>query len=146
MKKILIGLVAFAVIAGVAFVIHNNVAAPTASIATPALQDSNFSWKIEHLSEDSTSPTDKVSLVVGGSVNKTFPVDTYKFLACSEQTSFEKDPNEIAQVICWHGGGGYEIGVFKEGNSYIVKQGGIDEGDAETPGSRSDFKTLFEIK
>ncbi|HEY6022029.1 MAG TPA: hypothetical protein VIY48_19830 [Candidatus Paceibacterota bacterium] len=51
-------------------------------------------------------------------------------------------PNEISGAICYFGGGGKEIGVFEEGGKLVLKQGEVSEGDAEHPGTRSNFVEL----
>jgi hypothetical protein len=35
--------------------------------------------------------------------------------------------------------------VFSEQGRYAVKQGQLDEGTEETPGTRGNFSTLFEV-
>lgn len=52
---------------------------------------------------------------------------------------------ELAGVQCWWAGGGSEIGVFQENGTILIKVGGLDEGNAETPGFRGDFKTIFTL-
>jgi hypothetical protein len=51
-------------------------------------------------------------------------------------------PGEVSGAICYWAGGGKEIGVFEEGGKLVLKEGTVEEGDAETPGSRSNFKPL----
>ncbi len=108
----------------------------------------NFEWQFEDMGETQYGqPQTKVSLLVSGELNKTFSVGTYA-LSCSEGKWFtpEEDPAEVAVITCLWGGGGHEIGVFKEGNNYVVKQGDVDEGGAEYNGFRGNFKTLFVIE
>ncbi len=50
--------------------------------------------------------------------------------------------NEVSGAICYFAGGGKEIGVFEEGGKLVLKVGDVDEGDAEHPGTRSNFVTL----
>lgn len=50
---------------------------------------------------------------------------------------------EITGVLCWWAGGGEELGVFKEGNSYFVRKGVQEESSAESEGFRGNFETLF---
>ena len=132
--------------------IENPIASVVVQVDPPvlpplSLRASGLSWSIEHIGyapNDQSKPIMKVSLTVGPPVNKTLPVGTYG-LSCTKQEKTQ-DPNELTAVVCWWGGGGYEVGVFKEGNTYVVKQGNVDEGTAEIDGFRGNFKTLFEIK
>lgn len=55
------------------------------------------------------------------------------------------DQGEIAGAICWFAGGGTEIGVFSDGARAIIRIGAVDEGTAESEGSRGEFQTLFVI-
>lgn len=66
---------------------------------------------------------------------------------CSDiaSSSWQLLPNEKAGAICWFAGGGTEIGIFEEQNKLVVKKGQLDEGTAEEPGIRGDFKELFTI-
>ena len=49
---------------------------------------------------------------------------------------------ELTGAICWYAGGGHEVAVFEENGKIIVKTGLLDEGTAETAGTRGDFKTV----
>lgn len=51
-------------------------------------------------------------------------------------------PHELSGAICYWAGGGKEVGVFEEGNSLVLKEGDVDEGTAESPGTRGNFKAL----
>lgn len=70
---------------------------------------------------------------------------------CSELKGgpqFEGDPyalveGQLAGVLCWWAGAGDEIGVFKEGNSYVIKTGVQGEGDGEHPHIRSGYTTTL---
>lgn len=51
-------------------------------------------------------------------------------------------PNELTGAICYFAGAGQEIGVFEEGGTLVLKEGEIEEGDAEHPGTRGNFVPL----
>ena len=63
--------------------------------------------------------------------------------SCSEiaGSSWTLMPGETSGVICWYAGGGHEVGVF--GNE--VRVGELDEGSAESPSFRGNFKTVFTL-
>ncbi len=62
----------------------------------------------------------------------------------SDWKLLEKE-GEFAGAICYFAGRGNEIGVFSEGGKALIQVGDVDEGDAEHPPVRGNFKTLFEI-
>lgn len=65
---------------------------------------------------------------------------------CSQiNTGWTLLPNEIDGVICYHAGFGNEVGIFKENNELVVKQGVIEEGTPEDGGLRGGFKVLFKL-
>lgn len=104
-----------------------------------------FSWELEDLGEnpESFAPETKVALRGGESV---YVIGTYTGTCLPvDETSWTQDENEVAALICWWAGGGKEIGVFVEKGKYVVKEGDLDEGSAETPAFRGNFKTLLEI-
>lgn len=58
----------------------------------------------------------------------------------------QADANELSpRVQCYFAGGGNEIGVFTLATSTVVEVGALDEGDAETPAFRGNFKALFSL-
>jgi hypothetical protein len=86
-----------------------------------------------------------VTLIYNG---KSIAVGTYPCLCAPLDVSTDKNSllaGEISGVLCWWAGSGDEIGIFKEGNGYVVKVGSQDEGDAESPGFRGDFKTVMNL-
>ncbi len=115
-------------------------AAPAASApATVTAQD--VSWQYADMGEDATGiPQTQVSVTISG---KTSVVGTYQG-SCSNVSTLAD--GEVSGTLCWYAGGGKEIGVFNEDGTFVVKVGDQDEGTAETPGVRGDFKTLFEIQ
>lgn len=65
--------------------------------------------------------------------------------SCSEihVTSWALLAGEVSGVICWWAGGGKELGLFYEGSVGLIKVGTLDEGTAEVPGFRGDFREIF---
>lgn len=141
MNKYLLTLVVV-VLVGVAFMMWpKQTTEPTdqssnTEVATTT-QTQSYAWTFNDKGEDASGmPSTEVSL--NGKV-----VGTYSG-RCSviKDTSWKLLDGEKDGVICWWAGGGDEIGVFEGG---IVKTGDLSEGDAETAGTRGNFKTLFTI-
>lgn len=82
-------------------------------------------------------------------VKLTFNQKTYQYEnysgTCNVLKSDQLLPGEISGVLCWWGGAGQELGIFSEGDTYLLKQGYQDEGDAESPGFRGDFKVKQQL-
>ncbi len=102
-----------------------------------------YAWKLTSAGEASGMPQTGVSLMVGAAEQK---LGTFEG-NCSEidGTSWKLLDGEKMGVICWWAGGGKEIGIFQEGGVDVVKVGDLDEGSAETPGVRGNFKTVFTL-
>ncbi len=49
---------------------------------------------------------------------------------------------ELTGAICWYAGGGTEVAAFEENGKIVIKTGALDEGSAETAGTRGVFKTV----
>ncbi len=62
-----------------------------------------------------------------------------------EESEWELLEGEKSGIICWFAGGGQEIGIFEEDGKEVVKVGDVDEGSAEEPGIRGNFKTLLAL-
>lgn len=106
--------------------------------------ENRFEWTFESKGEDANgTPSTAVTLWRGDSI---FAAGTYAG-SCSviEESAWELVEGERTGVICWFAGGGNEIGVFEENGTYVVKVGDLDEGSAEEPGFRGNFRTLFTI-
>jgi hypothetical protein len=93
-------------------------------------------WSFEKSGDLDIAPKSKVTLTFNG---KSSDVGTYSGV-CSPVTDLL--PDEVSAVLCWWAGAGDEIGVFKNGESYVVKTGSQGEGDAQSPGFRGDFEIL----
>lgn len=143
MNKIIVIVVA-AVAVGSAFFFFNR-----DKVSAPEEQTDRrkqYIWYTDEAGTDQASgaPKTKVSLKAGNeSVRE---VGTYTG-SCSEitATSWTLLENEKSGVICWWAGGGNEIGIFEENGKSVVKVGDLDEGTAETPGLRGNFKTVFQL-
>jgi len=123
-------------------------------IMTPAPQSNEvasekvgFTWKITELGEQSTVPGVPRTGVTLASGGKTYDVGTFDG-SCAEinGTSWSLYEGEKTGVICWWAGGGSEAGVFEEGGKLVLKVGSLDEGSAETPGFRGDFRTITTLE
>lgn len=138
MKPIL-GLVAIAgiVLLGALFVMRGGSAPP------PDTAERTFSWRLEPREPDGTlPPSTHVSLITGGDI---YDLGRYAG-SCAQVPDEELLPGEVAALLCWWAGAGDEIGVFKEGDRYVVKQGIQEEGTAEGDGFRGDFQELVTLR
>jgi hypothetical protein len=108
-----------------------------------SVSDYQFSWQLSEMPEKDGIPQTAVALKINEEVR---PLGTYEG-SCAEITgsSWTLLEGEVTGVICWWAGGGEEIAVFSEQGRYAVKQGQLDEGTEEAPGTRGNFSTLFEV-
>jgi hypothetical protein len=115
-----------------------------AATTTPAAsKERTFSWRFEFRDQEgSLPPSTHVALITGGNL---YDLGRYAG-SCTEIKKENLLPDEVAAVLCWWAGGGDEIGVFKEGERYIVKQGIQDEGTAEGGGTRGQFQELVTLQ
>lgn len=113
---------------------------------TSAQPQSQWQWQFVSGGEDASgTPKTKVTLKNGVTA---YEVGTY-IGSCVDMTAsswkLAVDEGETAGAVCWWAGGGNEIGVFSEDGKAVVKIGELDEGSAEVPSFRGNWKTLFEI-
>lgn len=105
----------------------------------------SISWKFTDLGEDAQSmPHTNVVVLIDG---KSYDTGTHSG-TCSEiggEGRTELLTGEIAGAECWFAGGGDEIGVFLENEQLVVKQGELDEGGYNIPGTRGNFKTIVTV-
>ena len=102
-----------------------------------------FSWRFATTeSDDGLPPRTEVALITGGNA---YDAGTYAG-SCAEIASENLPENEVSGVLCWWAGGGDEIGVFKEGERYVLKHGFQDESTAESEGFRGEFLELAVIE
>lgn len=100
-----------------------------------------YSWEFLQIEEQADGiPRVSVQFWAG---NKPRTVGTFEG-SCSASRE-DLLPNELEKVVCWYAGGGTEIGLFREGERFVVKRGDLDEGSAEVAGLRGNFEALFEF-
>jgi len=135
--KLVLAIVGIVIVAGGAYFLFVQQAQAPQMVQT-------YDWEFKDLGEDSTGmPTTEVTLTSNGTI---YRLGTYSG-SCSviEGSSWSLQEGEKSGVICWWAGGGYELGVFEENGTLVVKKGQLDEGNAETPGFRGNFQTLVEL-
>ncbi|MEK7628122.1 MAG: hypothetical protein AAB421_01750 [Patescibacteria group bacterium] len=100
-----------------------------------------YQWIYEDQGEDSAgAPTTKVSLITGGRKH-----DIGVFQGSCNDSNTDLLEGEQMKVVCWWAGGGKEIGIFTENGVSTVRVGDVDEGSAEAPGFRGNFKVVTEL-
>lgn len=117
--------------------------APAAGSNTNATSTpSGARWSFTEAGEDAQTgaPLTNVTLEIGG---KRYDVGTYVG-SCAEKRD-DLLEGEVRAAVCWFAGGGKEIGVFNEDGRVVIKEGDVDEGDAETAGFRGNFKTVITL-
>lgn len=104
-------------------------------------------WELTELGEHAAAPGVPRTGVVLVSGGKRYPAGTFDG-SCAEidGTSWPPYEGEKSGVICWWAGGGSDIGVFEEGGKLVLKVGSLDEGSAEVPAFRGDFRTIATIE
>ena len=143
MNKITWAVITIVVLGAVGYYWYQNNTSqlPTAMDTMPT----SYSWFFEGdgVNEDNQAPITAVTLTAG---ERSIDAGRYEGSCFVIETSdWQLQAGEKSGVICWFAGGGSEIGVFEENGKIIVKVGDIDEGDAETPGFRGNFKTILEL-
>jgi hypothetical protein len=131
--------IAALVAAGVYFFMPQSVSAPEA-------ENTTYTWQISELEQSTTTPgmpRSRVALEANGSTHQIGEYDGT--CAVIEGTAWDLLEGEKSGVICWWAGGGSEIGVFEENGTMVVKQGDLEEGSAETPGLRGNFRTILSL-
>jgi hypothetical protein len=102
-----------------------------------------WTFKDKGTKGDANAPQTEVTLAYSGGVRT---IGTFEgTCAAIDRSEWQLLPGEKSGVICWFAGGGEEIGVFEGKDSLVVKVGTVEEGDAETPGGRSNFKTILSL-
>jgi len=124
--------------------IQTETAKSTTSTSTSISHEWHFS---AHEDPDGMNRTD-VSLTVNNENHILGTYDGACFLVAPDKTGITgefADPNEIDRAQCYFAGGGNEIGLFKEGDTILVKVGELSEGSMEDAPFRGNFKTVFEF-
>lgn len=163
MKKVLSFLLAIIVIAAIICLVYknknnsatNNNATSTEQVgssttktpigATGGKLANPFTFKFTALPEDATTgiPKTKVEIMAN---NKTYNGGTYTGTCSSiETTSWKLLDGEVTGAICWYAGGGSEVGIFSTADGWSIKVGELDEGSAETTGTRGNFKEIVKV-
>ncbi|HEY1041567.1 MAG TPA: hypothetical protein VGE63_02480 [Candidatus Paceibacterota bacterium] len=139
MKKILWLIILVVIVAIVYLVIKKKVNAPAIS---DQLGRASYVWRFNQKPEQYGMPQTEVVLVVN---NTEHIIGTFEG-SCQEvpkgKTGILSEPadqNEVSRIQCWSGGGGNEVGVFQEGEDFVVKSGELSEGTSEEPAFRGNF-------
>ncbi len=121
------------------------VAAPAPSENSSIAEETRvFTWNITELGEHPSAPGIPRSGITLTSGGQTYPIGEFSG-ACAEidGTSWPLYEGEKTGVICWWAGGGSEVGIFEENGTFVVKEGDLDEGNADIPGFRGNFRTIL---
>ncbi len=106
-----------------------------------------FNWNISEVGESPVVPGMPRSAVSVALSDKTYPLGEFDGSCFEiEGSGWALYEGEKSGVICWWAGGGSEVGVFEENGTFVVKRGDLDEGSAETPGFRGNFRTILTIE
>lgn len=124
---------------------ENTIIETPLATSTPAPQ---WQWQFDSAGEDPQTgiPKTNVTLKNGGTSYSIGATEGTCFDIAQSDWKLLTDQGELAGAICYWAGGGSEIGVFSEDGNAVVKIGDVDEGTAETPGVRGNFRTLFSIE
>lgn len=136
-KRTALAIVIGVVVLVVAYVAYLRTQSPLNT--EPVRQE--FEWSfVQSGTRPSGAPSTDVTLRVAG---VDVPLGTYVgecFAIPGSSWPLLKD--ELTGAICYWAGAGTEIGVFEEGGSLVLKEGDIEEGSAEVPGVRGNFRPL----
>jgi len=103
----------------------------------------SFSWRfVTTESEDGLPPRTQVALISNGDV---YDAGAYAG-SCAEIANENLLEGEVSAVLCWWAGGGDELGIFKEGDRYVLKRGVQEEPTAEGDGFRGNFQEIAVIE
>ena len=139
MKYILVAVLVVAAGAGFWWYTHQG----TVSVPAQGAQPSNMRWQFVDAGTDEATGAPKTTVYLAYNETKK-EVGTY-IGSCSNVQAEVLQQNEIMGALCWFAGSGDELGVFKEGDTYVVKHGEQSEGNEVEVGFRGNFKTLFQI-
>lgn len=102
-----------------------------------------FGWALTPAGTDPDTQAELTRVVLMAD-NRTHDLGVHQG-TCARIADDQLLADEVSGVLCWFAGGGDELGVFQEGDRFVVKQGRQDEGDAETGGFRGDFRTIVTL-
>jgi hypothetical protein len=105
-----------------------------------------WSFESQPQQNEADAPRTKVTLTLG---DKTYDAGTYEG-TCSEvgegaSASLPLQENEVAAAFCYYAGAGDEIGIFSEGNGYVLKHGEYQEPSGEGAEFRGNLTTLVNL-
>jgi hypothetical protein len=110
----------------------------------PLTANKGYSFKFADAGEDpvTMAPSTQVSLTANDT-EKVYDLGKYEG-GCSviEGSAWKLLAGEQSGAICYFAGGGTELGIFNENGKIVVKKGTIEEGTAESAGTRGNFTTL----
>ena len=105
-------------------------------------------WSFESVqsSNEADIPTTKVTLAIG---DKMYDAGTYQG-TCAEvgegaSASLPLQENEVSAAFCYYAGAGDEIGIFSEGNRYVLKHGEYQEPSGEGGEFRGNLTTILSL-
>lgn len=99
-----------------------------------------FTWSFIDRGVASSTPKTDVALRIAG---VDVPLGTFDGTCTAVAGSqWPLLPGELSGAICYAGNKGTEIGVFEQGGKLVLKRGDVGAGDAQHPGTRSNFTLL----
>lgn len=112
-----------------------------------SITQADIHWKFDDAGERDFSPYTLVSVQVGETMHE---VGTYQGTCGAVGSGGTIDnallAGEISAAQCYWGGGGIEIGVFAtEDGGLEIMEGSLDEGSADLPGFRGNFKVRSDL-
>jgi hypothetical protein len=121
---------------------------PVATVAQPGTTSAPAPTVIWSL-RDKSNPRDTSALYTAAVVSTEtdeYDLGTLAGICKTIPDADLKGVGEISAIQCLNAGKGTEVGVFKQGNSYVVKSGSIVKGEAGQPDTRGTFTTLHTLK
>lgn len=148
MKKLIVLIITVVVALGAIVMFRNKSIAPN----TQEVQQTDstkpaphFGWEFEDVGADDTGiPATNVTLSTETKQYKLGKQPGTCFTI--EGSNWQFLENEKSGAICWFAGAGVEFGVFKEGETYILKSGPLEEPSEESPGIRGNFTVITTIQ
>jgi hypothetical protein len=105
-------------------------------------------WSFEQQAQqnEADAPRTKVTLTLG---DKTYDAGTYEG-TCAEvgegaSASLPLQENEVAAAFCYYAGAGDEIGIFRDGDTLVLKHGEYQEPSGEGVEFRGNLRTLVTL-
>jgi hypothetical protein len=106
----------------------------------PAARDGAYQWRFTEWGT-AAKPQTRVVLVADGTSHDAGTYDGSCAVQAGDYLEYE-----ASRVVCWHPGGGHEVGVFEEPGQVVVRVGDIDEGASGVEGFRGNFTLLKRIR